>query len=142
MGKCYNTITVNVPIDKVWSTIKDFHDLSWAKDVIESVEKVGDKKGDQIGARRILNGVFHETLHAVNELAHSFAYTIDDGPGAVSKDLVRNYVGSVKLLPVTSDNSTFVEWATRYDSADDSAVGELCNPIYHALLEALRSHFA
>ena len=142
MGKCYTTITVNAPIEQVWSAIADFRDLSWAKGVIESGEKVGDKMGDQIGARRILNGAFHETLQAVNGLAHSFAYTIDDGPGAVGRDVVRNYVGSVKLLPVTSDNSTFVEWATRYDSADDSAVGELCNPIYRALLEALRKHFA
>ena len=142
MGKCYNTITVKAPIDRVWSTIRDFHDLSWAKGVVDSVERVGDKSGDQIGARRILNNAFHETLQAVNELAHSFAYTIDDGPGPVSKDAVRNYVGSVKLLPVTTDDSTFVEWASRYDSADDVAVGELCNPIYRALLEALRDHFA
>lgn len=140
MGQCYNTIVVNAPVDRVWSTVRDFHDLSWAKGVIESLEVVGDKKGDQIGARRLLNGAFHETLLELSDIEHRIQYRIDDGPGPIAKDAVRNYIGTLRLLPVTSDDRTFVEWTSRYDSPDSAAVGEFCNPIYQAFLKALKTH--
>ena len=141
MGKCYNTIVVNAPIDEVWATVRDFHDLSWAKGVVEKTEVVGELKGNQVGAKRLLNDVFHETLRTLSDLRHLVEYSIDDGPGPVSKDQVRNYTGHVKLHEVTTDNTTFVEWTSNYDSPDSRAVGELCNPIYQALLQALKVHF-
>lgn len=140
MGSCYNTTVIAAPIDKVWSTVRDFHDLSWAKGVAEKVDVVGDKKGDQIGAKRVLNDAFAETLLELSDLNHTIQYSIDDGPGPVAKDQVKNYIGTVRLFAVTSDNTTFVEWASRYDSPDDKAVGELCDPIYVALLNALKAH--
>ena len=36
----------------------------------------------------------------------------------------------------------FVLWTSRYDALDEAAVGDLCDPIYQALLAALRRHFA
>ena len=142
MGECYNTITVNAPIDKVWQTVRNFHDLSWAKGVVEKTEVVGSLSGDQLGAQRVLNDAFHETLVTLSDLEHRVEYSIDDGPGPVAKDQVRNYIGHLSLFPVTADNTTFVEWTSTYDSPDSGAVGELCNPIYQALLGALRQHFA
>ena len=55
--------------------------------------------------------------------------------------LTPDYTGKVRLFPITADGATFVEWTSRYESADEGAVGELCNPIYQALLSALRTHF-
>ena len=140
MGSCYNSIVVEAPIDTVWSTVRDFHDLSWAKGVATKVDVVGDVKGDQAGAKRIINDAFHETLLEVNADTHTVRYIIDDGPGAVAKDQVKNYIGTLKLFTVTADGTTFVEWTSSYDSADPDAVGELCNPVYQALLQALKSH--
>lgn len=141
MGKCQNSVVVAAPIEKVWAAIRDFHDLAWAPNVVQKVDKVGSKTGDQPGAKRVLNGAFHETLLGVDEFEKTIRYSIDDGPGAVAKDAIKNYVGTVHLFPVTSDNSTFVEWASQYDSADSGAVGELCNPVYQALLKDLAAHF-
>jgi len=141
MGKCYNTITVKAPIETVWSRIRNFHDLSWAKGVVESVEVVGEFKADQLGARRLLNGVFHETLVALSDLDRVVEYSIDDGPDPIAKDQVSGYIGRVRLFSITADDTTFVEWTSSYDSPDSAAVGELCNPIYRALLQALRDHF-
>ncbi len=137
---CYNSTVVNAPIEAVWKTLSNFHDLSWAQGVIESTEKVGDAPANQIGARRILNGVFHETLLALNETDHFFAYSIDDGPEPVSKDCVSGYIGAVRLFPVTDSNDTFVEWSSRWESSQ-GGVAEFCNPIYTALLDALKKHF-
>ena len=135
MGKCYNKIEIKAPVNKVWDTIKDFHDLSWAPDVVPSVGKVGDKNGNEIGAKRILNGVFHETLTELDPGSFSFAYSIDDGPGPVAKDAVSNYTGRVKVT--ASDAGCMVEWSSTFESENENEVADFCNPIYMALLNAL-----
>ena len=40
-----NPIIVNTSIASVRNTIKDFHNMSWASDVIENSEAVGDFSG-------------------------------------------------------------------------------------------------
>ena len=142
MGKCYNSAVINAPSQIVWGKIRNFHDLAWAAGVVTKTAVVGDLKGDQIGAKRILNDVFHETLLSLDDEERTFSYRIDDGPGPVAKEAVKNYVGAVRVLPITENNTTFVEWQSTYESADDYAVGELCNPIYQAVLKALKNHFS
>lgn len=137
---CYNSTIINSPIQKVWDRIKDFHHLDWAKGVVETVDVVGEKKGDEVGAKRVLNGVFAETLIELDPAQHSFKYTIDDGPGPVAKEAVKNYVGHVQLFAVTDVNTTLLLWTSTYDSNDPQAVGDLCNPIYRALLEAAKEN--
>lgn len=78
MGKCYNSTVIDVPIEEVWEMIKDFHQLSWGDEVITKVDIVGEVSGTEVGAKRILNEAFHETL-----------LSVDDGPGPVSKDSVQ-----------------------------------------------------
>ncbi len=135
---CYNSVTVSAPVDKVWETLRNFHDMSWG-DI--QVEAVGDAGATEIGAKRILNGAFHETLLTFDDEERTFSYSITDGPDAVSKDNVQGYIGEVRVFPVTDDNSTFVLWASRWDSSG-GGVQEFCDPIYQALLGALKSHFA
>ncbi len=66
MGKCENSIIIDQPVTKVWKAIRDFHNMSWAKGVIETCDKVGDTPGNEVGAQRLLNGAFHETLLSVD----------------------------------------------------------------------------
>ena len=136
MGECYVKIEINVSIDVVWVTINDFHDLSWAPDVVSSVTKVGDKSGSEIGAQRILNGVFHETLTALDPRSYAFSYSIDDGPGPVASDAVSDYKGTVKLT--ATDRGCLVEWSSVFQSENENEVADFCNPIYAALLGALK----
>ncbi len=142
MGSCYNSIVVDVPREKVWETIKDFHDLAWADPVITKLEIVGDKTGSQIGAQRHLNDAFLERLVSVDEEGFTFTYSIDDGPDPLSKDAALNYVGTVRLLPVTDSGATFVEWTSSFQSDSDQAISDFCNPVYVALLGALKAHLA
>ncbi len=141
LGNCYNSTVVDAPREKVWETIKDFHNLSWAGPVITKVDVIGEKGGSEIGATRLLNDAFLETLVSVNEDEYTFTYSIDDGPEPLSKDSVSNYLGTVHLYPVTDSNATFIEWTSSYESDFDQAVGDFCNPIYVALLGALKSFF-
>ena len=142
MGKCYNTVTVKASSDEVWKAMRKFHDMSWAEGVITSCEAVGETAGDRVGAKRILNEAFHETLLTLNDGERTLTYSIDDGPGPVAKNVVKNYVGAVRASPITENDTTFVEWQSTYESADESAVGGFCNPIYMALLGALKQHFS
>ena len=139
MGKTYQSIHINAPVDKVWSAVRNFHDLSWAKGVIETVEVLGDKKSDQLGARRKLNGVFVETLLAIDDDARSLGYSIDEAPGTPVADAT-DYRGAIRVTPVTHGDTTVVEWSSVW-SGNDSACSEFCSGVYNGALGAMKAHF-
>jgi len=130
---CKNSVTVSVSADKAWQSLRDFHDMSWAPNVISKLEVVGEFSGTEVGAKRVLNGAIHETLIELDESARKIRYSIDDGPEAISKDNVQGYIGQVLLIPA-GDNSTTVEWTSTWESQKDLDVAAFCNPIYLALL--------
>jgi hypothetical protein len=134
-------VVVNAPAGEVWRLIRNFHDMSWTK-AVSSLEPVGDARSDQAGAKRILNGGFHETLLGINDLDHVFQYQITDGPSPVSPDDLKFYYGTVSVLPVTDGNASYVSWVTHFESKDDSAAQKFCDPFYKAFLGDLKAHFA
>ncbi len=141
MGNCYNSTTIEAPIEQVWDVISDFHQLSWAAPVVNKVDIVGELAGTRVGARRILNDAFHETLLSVDSMNFRLSYSIDDGPGPVAKGAVANYVGRVELFPITDSGGTFIKWTSEFESSDEAQVADFCNPIYSGLLTALKSNF-
>ncbi|MBQ0833650.1 SRPBCC family protein [Marinobacter sp.] len=141
MGKTYQSIVVNAPAEKIWNALRDFHDLSWAPDVISDVDVVGEKKGDQSGAKRVLNGAFHETLRALDDDNRELTYSIDDGPSPISHEEISNYEGHVRVRSVTEGNGgTFVEWYSSW-TGNDEAAAEFCHDIYAGLLGQLKKTF-
>jgi len=138
MGKTYQSTVIDAPVDEVWRAIRDFHDMSWAPNVVQSVEKVGDRSGDELGAVRILNGAFVETLKVLNNEDRTFSYSIDDGPSPISKHDVRNYVGRVCVSEAAEEgDGTSVEWSSSWELNDEPAQ-EFCHPIYLALLADMK----
>jgi carbon monoxide dehydrogenase subunit G len=135
---CYNSIVIDAPIEKVWTAFENFDDMSLFPNVISSLKKVGDVPGTQVGAKRILNDAFHETLKYINESEKTIRYSIDDGPGPMEADHCKGYIGEVQLFPVTANNGTFVLWTSTWEAGGNS-VAEFCNPIYHALLGDLKA---
>ena len=140
MPRVYNSIVVNAPVEVVWKRIADFHDFSWAPSVITQCENVGNKGGTAVGARRLLNGCFLDTLIAYSELEHRISYSIDDAPSPVSPAEITDYVGELHLLPITREAKTFAEWSGRWESRDTNAV-TFMNDIYAALLKDLSAEF-
>ena len=140
MGCCNSTV-VPAPPDKVWAALRDFHDLSSFPNVVEKVDVVGEASGTQLGAKRVLNGAFHETLLALDDTARVVRYSIDDGPEAVSRDNVSGYIAEVQVFPVTDDDSSFVLWTSSWESSN-GGVAEFCDPIYQALLADLKASFS
>ena len=136
MPSTYQSKEIDASISEVWTKFTNFHDLSWAPTVITSVEKVGNLHGGEIGAKRILNKAFHETLVAIDHDKHTLKYSIDDGPSPVSREEVSNYYGVVSLSPTENCNRTHVEWSSSWDSNVEDAVA-FCQGIYFALLNEL-----
>lgn len=136
MPQTFQSIVVDAPLERVWDKVKDFHDMSWAPNVVSRCVSEGDTPGTEVGARRVLNEVFHETLIERDESAHRIRYTIDEGPSPVSSAEVSGYVGQLELRPVTKTGQTFVEWSSSWDAAGDEAVA-FCHGIYVALLDEL-----
>ena len=138
---CYSSTVIPASVNDVWALFRNFHDVSWAEGVITETEPVGDAAGHEIGAKRILNDAFHETLRVLDDESHTVEYSIDDGPDAVSKENVQGYIGKVRVLPVTDDGATFVEWSSSWASGGEGTA-EFCSPIYRALLDALKNHLS
>ena len=135
MGTTNQSITINVPADKVWESIRNFHDMSWAPNVVEKLEVVGDKGGDESGAGRVLNDAFHETLLKVDADNMTFRYSIDDGPSPVSSSDVDNYIGQVQVK--AEGDGSRVEWKSKWER-NDEATYDFCHPLYVALLEDMK----
>lgn len=137
MGSTHQSIEIGAPADQVWQTIRNFHDASWAPNVVSSLEAVGETSGDEVGAIRILNGAFRETLLTLDDHAKTFTYSIDDGPSPVSKEDVKNYVGRVAVQQAEQGDGTLVEWSSTWQDNDEPAY-EFCHGIYVALLQDMK----
>jgi hypothetical protein len=140
MPRVYNSIVVPAPIDQVWSRIKDFHDFSWAPSLIASCEQVGPGEGSCVGTRRLLNGVFLDTLITYSSIEHRLVYSMDEGPSPVSSHEIQGYVGDLHLLPVIATNTTFAEWTGTWEGGSASAVPYM-NDVYRSLLADLAAAF-
>ena len=87
----------------------------------------------------MLNGAFQETLLDLDDSQRTFRYSIDDGPSPVSKTDVADYVGEVRVRPVTEGGGTFVEWSSKWER-NDTATAEFCSAIYVALLSDMKKN--
>jgi len=140
MPSTSQSIDIDALISDVWTRFNNFHDLSWAPNVITQVEKAGSMDGGAVGAKRILNNAFHETLVEIDHNGHTLKYSIDDGPSPVSREEVSSYFGVVKLSTTDEGNRTHVEWSSSWESNVEDAV-EFCQGIYVALLNELAESF-
>ena len=132
---------IDAPVSQVWTRFNDFHDLSWAPNVITSVDKVGGIAGGEVGAKRVLNKAFHETLVEIDNDGYMLKYSIDEGPSPVSSEEVSNYFGVIRLSPAGEGNKTHVDWSSSWDSDVEDAA-EFCHGIYVALLNELAESFS
>lgn len=136
----YNSIIINASADQVWSTLRNFNDMSWADGIVESQESLNGKGGTEVGAKRLLNGAITETLQSFDDASMAFSYSIDDGPAVLASDQVTGYIGKARVAPITASGQCFVEWSSDWDSAKGDVKG-FCDPLYAGLLGLLAAKF-
>ncbi|WP_185964586.1 SRPBCC family protein [Aliikangiella marina] len=140
MGQVSQQIIIDSSIKKLWQRIEDFHDMSWASKVATSVIKEGDKSGFEVGAQRIVNDVFFETLLKYAPQDWTISYRVDKGPGPLKPSNIKNFIGTIKLLAL--EDKTQVNWTATFESENDEAVISFCNSMYQTLLKAMRESFS
>ena len=97
-----------------------------------------------IGAERVLNDCFKETLIAIDDLNHTFSYSIDGAPGTPVDD-AKGYVGTWKFHEVTNPSEgkeaqTFLTISSVWVSGDSQAILDFCDPVYQGALKALKAN--
>lgn len=141
MPSTYQFTTVNAPIEEVWQVIKPFYRLDWAPDVVSSIEVLNHLPDGAIGAKRLINGVFPETLKEINEDKFIIRYSIDDGPSPLSSQDVSNYHDIIALHRTENGNATKIEWSSSW-IADNNDAMEFVEGIYKVFLASLDRRFA
>lgn len=136
----YNSVVINASADQVWSVLRNFNDMSWADGIVESQESLNGKGGTEVGAKRLLNGVITETLQSFDDDSMAFSYSIDNGPDVLAMDKVTGYLGTARVAPITATDQCFVEWSSKWDSAQGDVKG-FCDPLYAGLLGLLAKKF-
>lgn len=138
MAKIYISSVLEASIETVWQLIRDFNALpEWFPGVIESHIEAG-KHSDQVGCIRNFaldgGGRMREQLLALSDCGYSFVYKMMEGPLPV-----RNYVATVRLLPVKDRDRAFAEYAVEFDCApeqESELISTLTN-IYRQAFELL-----
>lgn len=116
MAKAYASAIIREPIETVWSLIRDFNGLpSWAPSVSDSRIE-GGLDADVVGCVRSFHTSdrthVRERLLTLDDAHHTFSYNFEKPAFPI-----RNYVATVRLMPVTQSDQTFAEWEASFDEA-------------------------
>jgi hypothetical protein len=142
MPRVFVSSVVNAPAEKVWATIRRFDAVAdWLPFVKSSpIEDGGDPT--RVGCVRVLTQtdgeVFREVLVALSDAERSYSYTFVSSPVPV-----RNHRTTLRVLPITDGNRSYVEWSSRFeiDPEYEAQLVDLMNQNFIAGLRNLAKRF-
>lgn len=109
---------INLPIDKVWSRIRDFtFPEKLLSKFIESCQMENNKSSHEVGALRIMKWktgeVRKDRLLALDDQYYRIAWELEEGEHVE----VSAKISQITLKRITDTNSTLISWSADY-SAD------------------------
>jgi hypothetical protein len=144
MAKVYVSNVVPGTVGAVWALVRNFNGLpDWTGFVAESrIEQnlLADKIGCIRNFRLKNGGRIRERLLALSDYEMSCTYAILESPMGVE-----NYIATLRLIPVTDGDQTFVEWTAEFDAAPDreaQIADDIGRNVFAAGLASLKSLFA
>ncbi len=116
MARAYASAILQAPVETVWSLIRNFNGLpDWVPGITDSMIEDG-LDPDVVGCVRSFytqdGSHIRERLLTLDDAHHSFAYNFEKPAFPV-----RNYIATVRLMPVTHTDHTFAEWEAVFDEA-------------------------
>ena len=143
MPQVFVSSVVAAPAEKVWATIRRFDAVAdWLPFVKSSpIEDGGDPT--RVGCVRILTqtngGVFREVLVALSDAERFYSYTFVSSPVSV-----RNHRTTLRVLPITDGNRSYIERSSRFDidPEHEAQLVDLMNRNFFAGLRALAEKMA
>ena len=118
MPRVVRSTIIDAPVERLWAVLRDFNGHeSWHPIVAKSTIERG-YPSDKIGCVRrftMQDGAeLREQLLALSDLEMTFSYCLLETPIPLF-----NYVAHVRLLPVTDQDRTFIEWSADFDCAPE-----------------------
>jgi hypothetical protein len=116
MARAYASAIIKAPVETVWSLVRDFNGLpNWAVGIADSKIESGFDS-DVVGCVRSFHTVdgthIRERLLMLDDARYTFTYNFEKPAFPV-----KNYVATVRLMPVTNSDATFAEWEANFDEA-------------------------
>lgn len=116
MARAYASAIIKAPVETVWSLVRDFNGLpNWANGIADSKIE-GGLGADVVGCVRSFHtasgGHIRERLLTLDDARHTFSYNFEKPAFPV-----KNYIATLRLMPVTHDDATFAEWEAVFDEA-------------------------
>ena len=133
--------TIQVPASEAWAKLSSFRNIEEISPIIAKSETIGEG----VGATRICYmpdygaAAIHETLHKVEDTTMELQYKMTKGPFPIS-----GYVSDIKVT-ATGDFSCKVTWGCQFETEEEasnnSAMIELFEGFYHAIIEGLETRY-
>jgi carbon monoxide dehydrogenase subunit G len=114
MPRVFVSSVIDAPADKVWAIIRRFDAAADCLPFVKSspIEDGGDPT--RVGCVRVVTqtdgAVFREVLVALSDAERSYSYTFVGSPVPV-----RNHLTTLRVLPVTDGDRSYVEWSSRFE---------------------------
>jgi hypothetical protein len=136
----FASTVIPAPVDQIWVFLRDFARVdAWHPDV-KSVSIEGTDAGPRVGQERTITlrdgSVMRERLLALDDVEHSYTYSLIESPLPVSAHSSR-----VALVPVTTDDTTFVSWSADFvveGDAPAALVDDVRNGVMIAGFDGMR----
>jgi hypothetical protein len=127
----------------LWARLADFP--RWSDWLLRLASSRMDPAGPthSPGATRIVGDpqqpIVHEILMAVDAGARTLSYGVASEP--VWPVPARQYVATVRLIPLTDRRATVVEWSSRYDCdrRDEEQIDTVLQGLYEGFIDNLAS---
>lgn len=119
MIKAYASTIIAVPVDQVWTRVRDFNGLpSWHPAATDSHIETGFNNGELGCVRNFAltdgSGRIRETLLSISNIERSLAYDmLPNGPLPFV-----NYIATMRFSAITDRNETFAEWWAEFEARD------------------------
>ncbi|AOW49612.1 SRPBCC family protein [Acetobacter ascendens] len=111
---------LNAPVTSVWPLLRDFGSIGQWLPGVKSCQIEGDDPGDRVGAIRRLEmddvGLIREQLLALSDTDYAVTFSIIE-----SALPIWNYRSTIRLLPVTDGDRTFIRWKGQFETNPDHA---------------------
>jgi hypothetical protein len=144
MVKVYVSSVIDAPADAVWAVIRGFNDLPEWHPAIRRSHIEGGMEADRVGAIRnfdtVDGGHIREKLIALSDYEYACTYAMLEA----TLDL-RDYIATLRLLPVTDGSRTFIEWTADFHT-EPGHEGEMARTVadgvFQTGFDALKERFA
>jgi uncharacterized protein YndB with AHSA1/START domain len=139
MARAYASRIIKAPVETVWSVVRNFNGLpAWAVGIADSKIE-GGLDADVVGCVRSFHtkdgAHIRERLLTLDDAHYSFTYNFEKPAFPV-----KNYIATMRLMPVTHGDATFIEWEATFDEAtgdEGKYVKLISNDVFAAGLKAL-----